>query len=223
MLLVSITSCPLAPANSLLCLTGKRGFCIIQPPSCASSLVPSSPARGTWQLQSDWELPGFKIKAQVCETALWKQQHASDPGQHQQSLLLERNWKKMHKSHLPLLNVSYLNKIKATSDQGMTTECFIYWWQRKRKLTFWQYPWRFTVLSSCCCLLFSLLDPACANSVFCSMSSVHKILLKSWMFLACGLSSSLHLPTDDNFPDQGEKPSLPYKQSFKLEILFWHS
>lgn len=139
MLLVSITHCPLGPANPLLCLTGKRGFCIIQPPSCASSLVPSSPARGTWQLQSDWELPGFKIKAQVCETALWKQQHASDPGQHQQSVLLERNWKKMHKSHLPLLNVSYLNKIKATSDQGKTTGYFIYWWQRKRKLTFWQY------------------------------------------------------------------------------------
>lgn len=93
-LLVSINSCPLAPANSPLCITRKRGFCIIQPSSCASSLVPSSPARGTWQLQPDWELPSFKIKAQVCETTLWKQRHASDSRQHQQSVPLERNWRK---------------------------------------------------------------------------------------------------------------------------------
>lgn len=159
MLLVSTNSCPLAPANSLLCITGKRGFCIIQPSSCASSLVPSGPARGIWQLQPDWEIPGLQIKAQVCENTCESNNSMHLTLDSVSSLCLWRGIEgKMHKSHPALLEVIYWNKAKAISDQEKITEYFIYWWHRKRKLTFWQCSQSFTLLSSCC-LLFSLLDP----------------------------------------------------------------
>lgn len=174
MLLVAIKSCLLAPANSLLCITGKRGFCIIQPSSCASSLVPSSPARGTWQLQSDWELPRFKIKAQVCETTLWKQQHASDTG-HISSLCLWRGIEgKMLKSHLPLLEVIYLKKIPSNQWPREDYRVFYLLVAEKEKTQFLTVSLKF-YCSIFLLLLLTLLSswpiPAYANSDFCSMSS----------------------------------------------------
>lgn len=153
--------------------------CTIQLLSCASNPVPRGLVQpgGTWQLQSAWELPRFKMKAPVFETMVWKQHYASGPGQLSAvhafgEAVKERGITPFAPSNLLKQNWSnqWLRESYRVFHLLVT--------KRERKLTFWQCPWSFTVLSSSYSLPFSLPWPvsACANSVFCPMLSVCKVL-----------------------------------------------
>lgn len=110
---------------------------------------------------------------------------------------------KMHKKHLPLLQVIYWTRTQATHE-GNQRVCYLLVTERER-LTFCQCPYSFTALSSSSYLFFSLPwpVPACANSVLCSKSSVCKVL-KAECPWPVDLNSSLTLPTDGSFPRSGK-------------------
>lgn len=171
----------------------------------AAWLVPRAPVQlWEWQLQAAWELPEFKIQAKCTKQHCGSNRVGVRSQAAVSGLCLQKAGEgKMHKKHLPLLQVIYWTRTQATHE-GNQRVCYLLVTERER-LTFCQCPYSFTALSCSSYLFFSLPwpVPACANSVLCSKSSVCKVL-KAECPWPVDLNSSLTLPTDGSFPRSGK-------------------
>lgn len=162
------------------------------------------------------------MKAQMCETTLWKQHYASGPGQLSAVHAFGEAAKGRGVKGIYLCHMFFIEAERKQSVTKGRLQSVLVVGDKERENS---------LSDSVLKVLQSYLPATPYSSLFLDPYQLVQIQssaqchpsVKSFKKAECswpvGLNSSLNLPTDGNFPGQGKKPSLPNKHICNLEIL----